>query len=146
MKKSLDEAIFPREDIAALERAIERIAPLFDAICADAALGTPPAAIIESINAEARRSLRRRTLERKVRRSLRFAAAAAAVALVLGRAMHLNTVRDSNRREEVLNQLIVASDNSTLLLDHTEASMTLLAEMLMEMQGLDEDSYFNAAL
>jgi hypothetical protein len=131
-----------REKIASLEREIACVAPLFNDLCAP-----PPAYVIDAINAEARRAMRRRSFERRVRRSLRFSAAAAAAALLLVRAMHVGTVRENSRREEVLNQLcIVSSEDGALPAGQTEASMAVLAEMLMEMQGLDEDTYFNVIL
>jgi hypothetical protein len=145
--KSFNDSNDPMEEIASLEREIARLAPLFDGLGAQAALAPPPACVIDAINAEARRSIRRRSFERRVRRCLRFSAAAAAAALLLVHAMHVSTERENSRREEVLNQLcIVSSEDGALPAGQTEASMAVLAEMLMEMQGLDEDTYFNVIL
>ena len=131
------------DDILTLEREISEIQPFFDEITSNEKLGAPPADIINSINAEAKRQILRRRFEHKMRRFIRIAAAASMITLILAGGMHLSNVQENKRREEVLNQLcIVSSEDGVLQADSTEASTAALAEMLMEMQGFDEDSYF----
>lgn len=130
-------------DLLSMERDIADIAPLFNEISDREKLGTPSPDIISAIYSEASSYTLRRRFEHKLRRVLRVAAAAAVVILVMAGGMRFNSVQEHNRREEVLNQLaIVSSEDGAIQQDSLGTSNAALAEMLMQMQGLDEETYF----
>ncbi len=134
---------YPEIDILSLERDIDKIAPLFDEFSEKRKPGTPADSVINKIYIEAGRSLLRRKFEHKLRRVLRVTAAAAVLALIMNGGMRINDRQENNRRQEVLNQLcIVSSEDGTLPEESMDSSTEDLAQMLMEMQGFDEDSYF----
>ena len=125
-----------------LEQDFLDIAPLFDDIVLNGKLGTPPLNIIENIYAEASRSTLKRRFEHKMRSVLRAAAGIAAVLLVMAGGIQFNSIQESNRRAEVLNQLCIASDTELGIEQSREYSNAALADLLMEMQGFDEETYF----
>lgn len=136
---------YPEINILSLEKDIAEIAPLFDDISDTPEICSPSDAVINNIHAEAERSLLRRKFEHKLRRVMRVAAAAAVLVLILDGGMRINKYQQNNRREKLLNELcIVSSKDGALQEDKsTAASSTAdIAEMLMEIQGFDEDSYF----
>ena len=134
---------YPEINILSLERDIVEIAPLFDEISDSEKLGSPAGSVINEIYAEAGRSILKRKFEHKMRVVMRVAAAAAVVVLIMDGGMRINERQKHNRRQEVLNQLcIVSSEDGELQESPSMESIEDLAEMLMEMQGFDEDSYF----
>ena len=136
---------YPEIDIFSLEKDIAEIAPLFDDIAESEKMGSPSENVINTIHAEAARSQLRRKFEHKLRRVMRVAAAAAVLVLILDGGLRINEHQENNRRKKLLNQLrIVSSEDGALPEDKTisDSSTEDIAEMLMEMQGFDEDSYF----
>ena len=119
-------------EIAALERELAELAPLvrqgFDRA------GGPSAHTEEAIRAEARRFLAERT---SVPRAMPFAwrhpralAAVAAVALLLGGSLHLLM----DRQPQDTTPATWAEDEST----------ANFANLLLDIQGLNEEGYFNS--
>ncbi len=136
----------PDINLFSLEKDISEIAPLFDAISENRKLGSPSVAILNRIHAEADRHLIKRKFQHKIRRVLRIAAAVAVLILVMDGGMLINERQQNNRRQELLNQLCIVSSDSendtSVIKETTDSSTAALAEMLMEMQGFDEESYF----
>jgi len=129
-------------DANTLDKDFQDLAPLFDDIVLNNKLGAPPSEIIENIYTEASRYALKRRFEHKMRRVLRAVAGVAAVLLVMAGGMQINSIQKTNRRIEVLNQLCIASDADLGIEQSREYSNAALADLLMEMQGFDEETYF----
>ncbi|MFA7173585.1 MAG: hypothetical protein WC340_09250 [Kiritimatiellia bacterium] len=127
---------------ASFERDLEEITALFDGIYQKNKLGTPPLAVVEKIHHEAYLHSLRLRFRQKVRQTMRIAIAAAALLLLLAGGMRINSVQQSNRWIEVINQLCIVCDAELLKDESLEVSNAVLADLLMEMQGLDAETYF----
>ena len=127
---------------AALEQDLQELTPLFDDIVSNRKLGTPPTNIIENIYSEASAYTLRRKFQHRLHRALRSVAAVAAIFLVVAGGIRINSVQQNNRRIEVINQLCIASDTALESDQSLESSNAALADLLMEMQGFDEETWF----
>ncbi|MDA3927253.1 MAG: hypothetical protein PF904_21490 [Kiritimatiellae bacterium] len=129
-------------DKITLEKDAEELAPLFDDIVINSKLGPPPPVMIEKIVAEASRYTLRRNFVYKMRRVFSSVAAAAALFLIIAGGIEINSIQQSNRRMVLMNQLCIVSNESLENGQVQETSTDTLADLLMEMQGFDEDTYF----
>lgn len=127
---------------ASFEHELEEITALFDGISLNNRLGTPPLAVVERIHHEAHLQALRFRFKQRVRQWTRVAIAAAALLLLLAGGMQINSIQQSNRRIEVINQLSIVRDTELLKDASIEASNATLADLLMEIQGLDAETYF----
>ncbi|MDD2599485.1 MAG: hypothetical protein PHO37_09705 [Kiritimatiellae bacterium] len=124
------------------ERDLEQITALFDSLSQNPRLAPPPPAIIEKIHHEAHLHSLRLRFRHRMRQWVRITTAAAALLLLLAGGMRFNSVQQSNRRIEVINQLSIVCDTELLKDASLETSNAALANLLMEMQGLDAETYF----
>jgi len=125
-----------------LELDFQEVAPLFDAITENSRLGTPSSELIDNIYSEASRFTPGLIFKRKLHRNLRVALAAAALFLLISGGLRMHSAQQNNRRIEVLNQLCIASEAVLERAESPDASNVALAELLLEMQGFDEQTYF----
>ena len=125
-----------------LELDFQEIAPLFDAITENSRLGTPSSKLIDNIYADASKYTLGLVFKRKLHRNLHLALTAAAVFLLISGGLRMHSVQQNNRRVEVLNQLCIASEAILERDESPDASNAALADLLMEMQGFDEQTYF----
>jgi len=127
---------------SSIERDLQEIAPLFDDICQNSKLGSPPPEVIATIQRAASKYSLRLKFVHRVRLVSRTAAAAAALALLLAGGVQINSVQKMNRRMEVINQLCIVSDAALQKDESIQASNATLADLLMAMQGFDAETYF----
>lgn len=124
------------------ERDLEDITALFDDMTQNSRLGSPPLSVIENIHHAAHLQSLRIRFRRKVRQTLSSAAAVAALLLLMAGGMRINSVQQGHRRAEVLDQLCIVCDTALQQDELPETSNAALASLLMEMQGLDAETYF----
>jgi hypothetical protein len=122
------------DDIAALESELAEFAPLvrrgFDRA------GPPSAHTEEAIRAEARRFLAGRTRARFAWFRPRTLAAAAALALLLGGSVNLLVSHQPGRADDTDRRSAAAAKAQT------DDSTAGYASLLLEIQGLNEESFF----
>ncbi len=135
---------YPNFDLSesSIERDLQEITPLFDDLCQNSKLGSPPPAMIAKIHREASKYALRRNFAHRVHSVYRAAAAAAAIALLLAGGIQIHSAHKINRRMEVINQLCIVSDTALQKDETLSTSNASLADLLMTMQGFDAETYF----
>lgn len=139
MKKKNQDAEY---NITSFEQDLEEISALFDDIIQNNKLGTPRLEVIEKIHREAHSYSLKTRFRQRIRQSMRAAAAVAALLLLMAGGVRINSIQQGQRRAEVLNQLSIVCDTTLLQDELPQTSNDALASLLMEMQGLDAETYF----
>ena len=127
-----------------LLRDLEALAPLVKS--GFARMEGPSSRVLQAIHEEAVAQSIRRSARVRFSFTLRFAAAAAAAAVVLLCGGSLQAWRAwHNGRDNVQTvQLLRISTQGSASTDHELADSSELASFLLNMQGLDHDSYFSS--
>lgn len=125
-----------------LELDFQAVTPLFDSITEHSRLGSPSSEVIDNIYSEASSHTLGLVFKRKLHGYLRIAIASAAMLVILLGGLQMHSTQQNRRRIEVLNQLCIASDAVLEREESPDSSNAALAELLMEMQGFDEQTYF----
>ena len=123
----------PFNEIADLEKELAELAPLVRQGFRQ--VGGPSQRVEEAILAESRRLAGKKQGHWPLYRTL---SAAAAVALLMGGSIQLHLSRQADLRDEVANRIASEAAQSTTATESTPG----LANLLLEIQGLNEDGFF----
>ncbi len=141
MNEMIDKTL--ETEVLEFEREMSAVTGLFSSDMLEQHYGSPAELVIDSIHADARRYVMRRRFRSNIRFLVRLTASAAAVLLLYAGVSHLQSERDLNRHRIILNQLCIVSSEDEMLPNRQDATSTAaLAALLLQMQGLDEESYF----
>jgi hypothetical protein len=141
MNEMIDKTL--EAEVLEFEREMSAVTGLFSSDLLEQYCDSPAEAVIDSIHTEARRSALRRRFRSKIRFLMRLTASVAAIFLLYAGLSNLQAERDLNRHRIILNQLCIVSSEEEMLPNREDATSTAaLAALLLQMQGLDEESYF----